>query len=46
MNKRPMMWSVVTVGSQQWTRLAVTGPLWLVVSMMVGLRLVVPAEVK
>jgi ABC-2 type transport system permease protein len=34
------------LSSQQWTQLAVTGLIWLVVPMAVGLRLVVRAEVK
>ncbi len=34
------------LSSQQWTHLAVTGLIWLVVPMAVGLRLVVRAEVK
>ncbi len=35
-----------TVSSQEWTQLAVTGLIWLVVPLAVGLRLVVRAEVK
>ncbi len=34
------------VGSQEWSHLAVTGLIWLVVPLAVGLRLVVRAEVK
>ena len=34
------------VSSQQWTQLAVTGVIWLVVPLAVGLRAVVRAEVK
>ena len=34
------------VSAQQWTHLAVTGTIWLVVPLMVGLGLVVRAEVK
>lgn len=34
------------LSSQQWTQLAVTGLIWLVVPLAVGLRLVVRAEVK
>ncbi len=35
-----------TVSSQEWSHLAVTGLIWLVVPLAVGLRLVVRAEVK
>jgi ABC-2 type transport system permease protein len=35
-----------TVSSQEWTHLAVTGLIWLVVPLALGLRLVVRAEVK
>ena len=35
-----------SVSSQQWTQLAVTGLIWLVVPLAVGLRLVVRTEVK
>jgi hypothetical protein len=35
-----------TVGGPEWTRLAVTGVIWLVVPLAVGLRAVVRAEVK
>jgi ABC-2 type transport system permease protein len=34
------------LSSQQWAQLAVTGLIWLVVPLAVGLRLVVRAEVK
>jgi ABC-2 type transport system permease protein len=34
------------VCSQQWTQLAVTGVIWLVVPLAVGLRAVVRIEVK
>jgi ABC-type transport system involved in multi-copper enzyme maturation permease subunit len=35
-----------TVSAQEWTHLAITGLIWLVVPLAVGLRLVVRAEVK
>ena len=35
-----------SVTGQQWTQLAVTGVIWLVVPLAVGLRAVVRAEVK
>ena len=38
--------STVLVSRQQWTQLAVTGVIWLVVPLAVGLRVVVRAEVK